>query len=238
MARINEFGQPVGDEVTWSGAHSPHLGVLDGRWVRLEPLTTAHAESVVEVLGADPSLWTYQGEEPPASVAEAAEAIAASAEDRFGFAVVDPLTGAFRGRVFWLRVQPAIGSLEVGGIIYAPSLQRTRAATEVQFLLLRHAFDELGYRRYEWKCDSLNAPSRAAARRLGFVEEGTWRNALVTKGRNRDTTWFSLTDHEWPTVRSALETWLADDNFDQAGNQVRSLAAVRADRIGEGAVQR
>ena len=114
----------------------------------------------------------------------------------------------FQGRVALLRGQPSVGSIEVGWIIHAPSLQRTRAATEVQYLLMRYAFEELGYRRYEWKCDSLNQPSRVAAARLGFVEEGTWRNALVVKGRNRDTTWFSVTDREWPLIRQALKNSL------------------------------
>lgn len=148
------------------------------------------------------------------------------------FAIIDLASGMFQGRVALLRGQPAVGSIEVGGIIYAPALQRTRSATEVQYLLMRHVFEDLGYRRYEWKCDSLNQPSRVAAARLGFVEEGTWRNALVVKGRNRDTTWFSMTDGEWPFARKALEAWLADDNFDAAGRQRRSLADLRA-RLGD-----
>lgn len=128
----------------------------------------------------------------------------------------------------YLRIQPELGSIEVGYVLYSPRLQRTRAATEVQYLLARHAFD-LGYRRYEWKCDSLNAPSRRAALRLGFVEECTMRQALVTKGRNRDTTWFSITDDEWPPIARAVQEWLDDANIDATGGQVRSLAQVRTE---------
>lgn len=229
MSRENEFGQPIGEDVEWVGVLAPQPRVFEGRWVRLEPLTAEHAPDVVEVLAPHADLWTYQAEDAPTPPAEAAAGIEAST-DRVGFAILDRETGAFIGRVSYLRIQPTLGSIEVGGIIYAPALQRTRAATEVQYLLLRHAFDDLGYRRYEWKCDSLNLPSRSAARRLGFVEEGTWRNALVTKGRNRDTTWFSITDAEWPTVRAALVAWLADDNFDAAGTQRRSLGELRTEQ--------
>jgi RimJ/RimL family protein N-acetyltransferase len=207
--------------------------VHEGRFVRLCPLTAEeHAQAVVDELGRDASLWTYQGDEPPADVAAAAWGITAMAsrEDTLPFAIIDRETGVFRGRLALLRIQPAIGAIEVGSIIYAPSFQRTRAATEVQYLLARHVFEDLGYRRYEWKCDSLNAPSRAAATRLGFVEEGTWRQALVVKGRNRDTTWFSIIDHEWPRVRAAMEAWLADDNVDDEGRQRRRLADLRAAR--------
>ncbi len=229
MPVVNEFGQEIGDALTWSGAKQPEAGVFEGRNVRLEPLTAEHAAAVVEVLSPHPELWTYQAENPPASVEEAAARIAVTttAPDQLGYAIIDPASSAFLGRVCYLRIQPGLGSIEVGAIIYAPSLQRTKAATEVQYLLLRHVFDDLGYRRYEWKCDSLNVPSRKAADRLGFVEEGTWRNALVTKGRNRDTTWYSITDAEWPGIKAGLEAWLADDNFDADGVQLQPLAVLR-----------
>lgn len=231
MPRLNELGQPVGDPVDWSGARAPQAREIVGRWVRLRPLSAAeHARGVVEHLAAHPELWTYQGDDVPADAAAAARAITAMTDrvDTCAFAIVDRACEELRGRVALLRCQPSVGSIEVGSIIYAPSLQRTRAATEVQYLLLRYVFGELGYRRYEWKCDSLNQPSRTAAGRLGFVEEGTWRNALVVKGRNRDTTWFSITDREWPVVRDALETWLADENFDASGRQRQSLGSLRA----------
>jgi RimJ/RimL family protein N-acetyltransferase len=232
MSRINEFGQEIGDAVAWSGARTPEARVFEGRGVRLEPLTAEHAAAVVEVLSPHPDLWTYQAENPPATPEEAAARIAVTtaAPDQLGFAIIDQASSAFLGRVCYLRIQPGLGSIEVGAIIYAPALQRTKAATEVQYLLLRHAFDDLGYRRYEWKCDSLNVPSRRAADRLGLVEEGTWRNALVTKGRNRDTTWYSITDAEWPATKAGLEAWLADDNFNADGVQLQPLAVLR-DRL-------
>ncbi|MBL7621042.1 GNAT family N-acetyltransferase [Frankia sp. AgB1.8] len=233
VARLNDLGQPVGEPVEWSGAQAPQVRDLVGRWVRLCPLSAAeHARHVVDRLGVHPDLWTYQGDDAPGDALTAGRAITAMTEraDTCAFAIVDRASDAFQGRVALLRSQPSVGSIEVGWIIYAPSLQRTRAATEVQYLLMRYAFDELGYRRYEWKCDSLNQPSRAAATRLGFVEEGTWRNALVVKGRNRDTTWFSITDREWPLVRQGFEAWLADDNFDESGRQRQTLADLRAIR--------
>jgi RimJ/RimL family protein N-acetyltransferase len=231
VTRRNELGQPVGEPIDWSGAQPPQAREIVGRWVRLCPLSAAkHANDVVERLAPHPELWTYQGDEAPADSAAAGRAITAMTErpDTCAFAILDRASERFQGRVALLRCQPDLGSIEVGSIIYAPALQRTRAATEVQYLLMRYVFDELGYRRHEWKCDSLNQPSRAAAARLGFVEEGTWRNALVVKGRNRDTTWFSIIDEEWPVVRQALEVWLADDNFDESGHQRQSLARLRA----------
>jgi RimJ/RimL family protein N-acetyltransferase len=226
VTRENEFGQPVGDPVQWSGARTPQRITLTGQLIRLVPLEPRHAQGLLD-LGAEADLWTYQGEEAPQTSAQA-EAIVArmnDTADALPFAIESP-TGRFLGRSVLMRIQPAVGSIEVGSIIYAPALKRSRAATEVQYLLLRYGF-ELGYRRYEWKCDSLNAPSRSAAARLGFTEEGTWRNALVTKGRNRDTTWFSITDHEWPSVRAALESWLDDGNFDGSGRQRKRLAEFR-----------
>ena len=231
MSRTNEFGQPIGDDVAWSGAQPPGTGVLEGATVRLEPLKGGHAQAIFDHLGAPEhdALWTYRPDEAPRSVKEAAQVLAhgASETDHVTLAIVPLASGELEGLASYLRVDPGAGSIEVGGIIYAPSLQRTRAATEAMYLLARHAFEDLGFRRYEWKCDSLNQPSRDAAVRLGFVEEGTFRQHLVVKGRNRDTTWFSITDAEWPAVRSALEAWLADDNFDEDGRQRRGLAELR-----------
>ncbi len=229
VPRINEFGQPVGDPVVWNGAAPPAPVILSGRSVELRPLAVEHAQGIVDSLGPHPELWTYQADEPPADLDQAARAISRldATPDVLAFAVLDTEGHEVRGRVSYLRIRPQLGSIEVGGIIYAPSLQRTRAATEAQYLLMKHAFDVLGFRRYEWKCDSLNQPSRAAAVRLGFTEEGTWRSAMVTKGRNRDTTWHSITNDEWPLVKRSLEAWLADDNFDESGGQRRSLSSIR-----------
>ena len=126
-----------------------------------------------------------------------------------------------------LRVQPDAGSIEVGHIHLSPALQQTRASTEAQFMLMSYVFDDLGYRRYEWKCDALNAPSRRAAERLGFTYEGIFRQAVVVKGRNRDTAWYAIIDADWPTVRKAFEAWLAPDNFDGDGHQRASLQAAQ-----------
>lgn len=234
MTRTNDFGQPVGELVEWPGARAPEPVVLSGGSVELQPLKADHAAGIAANLGTHPELWTYRSDEPPGDVKEAAQMLAhgASETDHLTFAVVPRSSGEVEGLASYFRVDPVQGSIEVGAILYAPTLQRTRAATEAQYLLMRYAFDELGHRRYEWKCDSLNQPSREAALRLGFTEEGTFRNAMVYKGRTRDTTWFSITDAEWPSVRTALETWLGDDNHDGSGQQRRSLADVRRETRG------
>jgi RimJ/RimL family protein N-acetyltransferase len=148
-------------------------------------------------------------------------------EDPLFYAIVDRAAGAARGMASFLRMEPQHGVIEIGHIWFAPALQRTRQATEAIFVLARHAFDDLGYRRLEWKCDSLNAPSRKAAERFGFVFEGVFRQHMVVKGRNRDTAWYSMTDGEWPARRAAFEAWLAPDNFSAGGAQRRSLAEIR-----------
>ncbi|NHA68322.1 GNAT family N-acetyltransferase [Phycicoccus flavus] len=229
MPRTNAHGQPVGDPVGWSGA-SPLAPVeLRGRFVTLRPLGVDDADAFRAVLGAHDELWTYSPDEPPHTPEDARALLAAlpAPPSALPLAVTDP-AGRLLGRVHLMRADPAMGTVEVGAIVYSPALQRTRAATEVQLLLADHVFGTLGYRRYEWKCDSLNAPSRRAALRLGFTEEGTFRQAVVYKGRNRDTTWFSVTDGEWPRVAAGLRAWLADDNHDAGGHQRRSLAEVRA----------
>jgi RimJ/RimL family protein N-acetyltransferase len=138
--------------------------------------------------------------------------------------VLRPVGGAPSGIASYTRIDPATGQIEVAGVLFARSLQRTRAATEAIHLLMRHAFDDLGYRRFEWKCDSLNEPSRRAAARLGFTYEGRFRQHMVTKGRNRDTDWFSVTDTEWPAVRGGHEAWLDPANFDGDGRQRTALS--------------
>lgn len=232
MPRTNAHGQPVGDPVDFPGARPPASVTLTGRFVALRPLVDADAAELLEVLGRHDDLWTYQPVDAPRTLADARAVVAASPGPPTGvaWAVTDTATGAFLGRACLMRADPANGTVEMGAIVYSPALQRTRAATEVQLLAAEHVFDALGYRRYEWKCDSLNAPSRRAALRLGFTEEGTWRQALVTKGRNRDTTWFAMTDGDWPAVRAALRTWLHDDNHDEDGLQRRDLATVRQEQ--------
>lgn len=225
----NEFGQAIGRPVSdWEGRSAPPRTALQGQHVRLEPLdATAHAAGLFDAYSAfpDTSNWTYLPYGPFASPEEYATWVEsmATGDDLLAFAMVSPIDGKPVGVASYLRINPAQGSIEVGHLSYSPAIQRSVAATEAMYLMMRRAFDELRYRRYEWKCDSRNAPSRHAAARLGFRYEGTFRNALVMKGRNRDTAWFSIIDEEWPAIRTALESWLAPSNFDEAGRQRRRL---------------
>ena len=212
MTRTNEHGQPVGDAVARRPAPALEPLVLEGRWVRLEPLAGAHADDLGLTVcgpGTEP-LWTYLYDDPQPDAA--AYVAARLANPGLASLVVRPRGGPASGIASWLREDRANGVVEVGGIILGPRLQRTTAATEAMWLMMRHAF-ERGYRRYEWKCDALNAPSRAAATRLGFTYEGTFRQATVYKGRNRDTAWFSVTDAEWAALAPAYEVWLDPANF-------------------------
>jgi RimJ/RimL family protein N-acetyltransferase len=154
--------------------------------------------------------------------------MAAVRDDPLVFAIIDSATDKAVGVGSYLRINPTAGTIEVGGLAYSPLLQRRPAATEAMFLMMRRAFDELGYRRYEWKCNALNAPSRSAATRLGFAYEGIFRQADVVKGRNRDTAWYAIIDDEWPKLRAAYERWLDPANFDSAGNQRVSLSSLTA----------
>ena len=230
----NDHGQPLGRPVEWTGATAPARDVvLEGRGVRLEPIGAQHVDDLFRALcrtDDDPS-WTYLFWERPRERDEMAALVEelAAGDERVFYAIVPTETGRAAGFCGLMRVDTTMGSIEVGGIALGRQLQRSRAATEAMALLMRHIFDDLGFRRYEWKCDSLNAPSRRAALRLGFVWEGRFRNAVVYKGRNRDTDWFSITDGEWPRVRAALDAWLDDDNFDDVGRQRTRLAA-RASR--------
>ncbi|HWU31655.1 MAG TPA: GNAT family protein [Marmoricola sp.] len=228
MSRINEFNQPIGREVDWTTARTPQSREFIGQSVRLEPLRREHATELFDALGHAPTMWTYLPTDPPLSVSDMVAIIDSllAPSDHLAF-LVRAANGSAQGTLSYCAIQPEIGTIEVGWVAFGPTLQRTRTSTEAQFLLMKHAFEDLGYRRYEWKCDSLNAASRAAASRLGFVEEGTWRNARVIKGRNRDTTWFSITDDEWPAAESAFVAWLADDNFDRHGQQRSSLSSLR-----------
>ena len=153
---------------------------------------------------------------------------ASTKADPLLFALVDPATGKAVGHATYMRIEPAQRVIEVGNILYTRALQRTPAATEAMYLMARHAFEDLGYRRYEWKCNAFNAPSRAAAKRLGFTYEGLFRQHMIVKGRNRDTAWFSLLDSEWPHAKAAFEAWLSPDNFDAEGRQKARLEDLRA----------
>lgn len=228
---MNELGQPVGDIVQgWQVAAPPDDTELVGRFCRLERLDPdRHVEHLfaADNLDVDGASWTYLPYGPFADLAAYRTWLTAVAgsQDPFFYAVIptDSSTGAATataaGVVSYLRITPAAGSIEVGHIHLSPVLQRRRAATEAQFLLMQHAFETLGYRRYEWKCDDLNGPSRAAAERLGFSYEGTFRKAAVIKGRNRDTAWYAITEADWPRVRRGFTDWLSPENFDEAGVQ-------------------
>ncbi|MGP6088129.1 GNAT family N-acetyltransferase [Antarctobacter jejuensis] len=227
--RLNEFGQPIGLPVDLSLPRPlPTHEVLQGAYVRLEPLAERHADGFFEVF-TDPAGWTYLGAETPfRDPAHARDWVAGKAPSRDPLFYTVMVEGRPVGFLSLLRINPGAASIEVGFIHFSPALQGTRAATEVQYLLMKHVFEDLGYRRYEWKCDALNAPSRRAALRLGFTFEGVFRQALVYKGRNRDTAWFSILDSEWPVLRQAFETWLAAENFDAGGRQKQSLSRLTA----------
>ena len=225
--------QPVGPAVPgWTARGHPPMTPMTGRYVRVERLDARHAAELFEANAEDrdASHWTYLFDEKPQTAAayEAWIAKSATTLDPMFHAIVDLATGKAAGVAAYMRIDRNHGVIEVGHINFAPRLQRTRQATEAIFLMMKRAFDELGYRRFEWKCDALNAPSRAAALRFGFTFEGIFRQAIVYKGRNRDTAWYSITDSEWPAIKSAFEAWLDPANFDAAGRQLRPLAARRS----------
>ena len=233
QSTLNLLGQPVGRALDgWSAPPLPPRWSLAGRHCRVEPLDPArHAGDLYEATAADVEgrIWTYLSYGPFGSCADLqawAEAAAAS-EDHVYFAIVDKADGRASGVASYLRIDPAVGSIEVGSICYPPRLQRTTAATEAMVLMMRNAF-ELGYRRYEWKCDRLNAASIAAAERLGFTFEGVFRQATIFRGRNRDTAWFAIIDRDWEQLRSSYERWLAPGNFDADGVQRESLSTLTA----------
>ena len=214
----------------WKFARLPQRVSLEGVTVVLQPVDPAqHAKSLFSSSKGAPELWNHLAYGPFANQASFTRWLEdrAATDDPLFYALVDRADGAARGMASYLRMEPLHGVIEIGHIWFAPALQRTRQATEAIYLLARHAFDDLGYRRLEWKCDSLNAPSRRAAERFGFVFEGVFRQHMVVKGRNRDTAWYAMTDGEWPLRRAAFEAWLAPGNFDAQGRQVRSLAEIR-----------
>jgi RimJ/RimL family protein N-acetyltransferase len=214
----------------WKSARLPQRVPLEGDAVVLEPVDPdRHAIALFSSSKQAPELWTYLAYGPFASQAVFTRWLAdrAATEDPLFYAIVDRAAGGARGMASFLRMEPVHGVIEIGHIWFAPALQRTRQATEAIYLLARHAFDDLGYRRFEWKCDSLNAPSRRAAERFGFVFEGVFRQHMVIKDRNRDTAWFSILDGEWPAVRAGFEAWLSPQNFDGEGRQRRTLTDLR-----------
>jgi len=234
MEHRNHLGQPVGFPMPdWSPRQLPPRTPIRGRFCTVVPLDPErHAAQLFAAYAEDVEgrLWTYLPWGPFATLGDYRQWVEAACRiaDPFFHAIIDEGSGQAVGAAAFLRMEPNSGVIEVGGITYSPRLQRQPAGTEAMYLMMRRAFDELGYRRYEWKCNALNAPSRAAALRYGFQYEGLFRQAQVTRGRNRDTTWFSIIDSEWPALRSAFERWLDPANFDARGQQRRSLASLRS----------
>jgi RimJ/RimL family protein N-acetyltransferase len=207
----------------------PSRTVLDGRYVQIEPLGLQHAADLFAASSvADAGQrFAYLFEAPPASEAQMLAWIekVATHDDPMLFAVIDKATGKAGGRQALMRIVPEHGVIEIGSIYWGPSIARSRKATEALYLFARHIFEDLGYRRFEWKCNDRNEPSKRAAKRFGFTYEGTFRQHMIVKGENRDTAWFSMLDSEWPSRKAAFERWLDPANFDIEGRQKAALAA-------------
>ena len=222
--------RPIGPLVDAHPAKRPERVTLKGRWVTLAPLDApAHSKDLFEASSGDSTreaVWDYLFNGPFADLEEftADVELKAKAADPHYFAIVDNASGRAVGYESLMRIDAPNRVIEVGGIMYTPKMQRTPGATEAQYLLATYVFDELGYRRYEWKCNALNAPSRRAAERFGFTFEGIFRQHMIIKGRNRDTAWFAMLDGEWPARKAAYERWLRPDNFDAHGRQKTSLS--------------
>jgi len=226
-----QTGQPIGLPVDTTPAKRPGPVTLQGRYGRLEKLAPQHAADLWTALAGHDQIWTYistDGPFPTAAEFSAFLAKRAAADDPYAYAVMDACTRAV-GYLTLLEIRPQMRVIEVGHVIYSPALQRTPLGTETQYLLARYAFETLGYRRYEWKCNSLNAASRRAALRYGFVYEGTFRQHLISKGRNRDNAWFSMLDSEWPARKLAFKRWLAPKNFDSDGRQKLRLTTLNGE---------
>jgi len=207
---------------------APQRMALEGHYVRLEPLGMQHAADLMAISEGPEAAARYRWlpTEPPFSLAEVEAWIGtlAAAPDLY-MAVIDKASGRAVGRQAWMRIRPEHGSIEIGGIYWGLPMARSRLATEALYLFASHAFDALGYRRFEWKCNDNNAPSKAAASRFGFRYEGLFRQDMIVKGESRDTAWFSILDSEWPFLRAEYQRWLAPENFDAAGAQLSRLAA-------------
>ncbi len=216
----------IGELVDPFPARVPEPTMLEGLHVRLVPLDpAAHGDALWQGVHGHDHLWLYLGEGPfdNRSTFDAYLERKAVSRDPLFFSILDNASGLALGHATFMRIDGPNRVVEVGNILYTPALQRTTGATEAMFLMARHAFEDLGYRRYEWKCNSLNEPSRRAALRLGFTFEGIFRRHFIVKGRNRDTAWFSMLDSEWPARKAAFERWLAPANFDSRGVQIEPL---------------
>lgn len=238
--RVNELGLPIGEALPdWVPALYPYEPMMKGDYCDVVAIdSTAHAPDLFEAYQQDTKqhMWTYLTFGP----FETVDMVRVWLEDMAGrknqvcLALIDRKSGRAQGVASYLRIQPRDGVIEVGSIAYSPRLQKTRMATEAMYLMMKQAFEVYGYRRYEWKCDALNAASRAAAGRLGFSYEGLFRQAVVYRGRNRDTAWFSILDREWLFLKPAFEAWLAAGNFDSGGQQRHRLADLIANERAAG----
>jgi len=227
--RYNDLGQPIGEPLPdWQACPKPEAKTLNGRFCRLVKLDIElHATALYQAFSLDKEgrNWTYLAYGPFDDFSAFKDWLVSDCQgsDPLFFTIIDINTGQPVGMTALMRIQPQHGSIEVGNVHFSPLMQQTPMATEAMYLLMAYAFEELGYRRYEWKCDSLNMPSKKAAERLGFQYEGTFRQAVVYNGRNRDTAWFSLLDAEWPGQKAKFERWLSADNFDKKGGQIVRL---------------
>ena len=222
--------QPIGAAVDWTPPSPPARTPIKGQYVTLEPIDgDRHGKDLWDAKGDDPALWTYLFDDPFDDFPAFQDWLVrcGKPDDPLCFAIVYNADGKAKGMGSYMRIVPVHGVIEIGSIWFGPVIQRRRESTEAIYLLARHVFEELGYRRLEWKCDSLNAPSRRAAKRFGFSYEGLFRQAIVYKNRNRDTTWYGMIDAEWPEIRAAFDTWLDPANFDADGNQKAPLATRR-----------
>ncbi|KAJ5167884.1 uncharacterized protein N7482_003478 [Penicillium canariense] len=225
--------RPVGPPVEVKQALPPPRTTFTGHSVQLEPLRSSHIDDLYPIIGQpeQAALWTYINQGPFSDKASFTEVITFFAEsnDPVFYALIDPTTNKAIGFFSLLRIDLTNRVVELGYIVFSSLLQRTTAATEAVYLVARAVFEDLGYRRFEWKCDNMNAPSKKAAARFGFMAEGVFRQHLIVKGRNRDTAWFSILDSEWPVLKTAFEKWLDPANFDAQGKQLRSLIDIRGE---------
>ncbi|WP_241623212.1 GNAT family N-acetyltransferase [Rosenbergiella australiborealis] len=237
MTHYNQYQQPIGEPIeNWQGAQRPAKKPLSGRYCRLEPINaTKHGEDLYRAFAEaeDTRDWTYLLSGPFDQQGDYLTYLThlETLNDPLHYAIIDLTTQRAIGSIALMRIDALQGVIEIGSVTYSSKLKRTRLATEAIILLLRYTLEDLGYRRVEWKCNALNQPSRAAALRLGFTYEGLFRQAMVVRGHNRDTTWFSIIDHDYPTLQAAYQQWLAPDNFDMQGQQRHKLSVLIAQQL-------
>jgi len=229
--RINEFNQPIGDHIEkYQPGAFPDFQSIVGTTVTLEKVATKHHDDAYDMYlnQIDDASFTYMFIEPirDNETFETYFDMLVNSKDPYYVAIIDNDSKKMVGIFSFMRIDPNNKVIEMGGVLYAPAIRKSKKATEAQYLMMKYVFEDLAYRRYEWKCDSLNEPSRDAALRLGFTFEGTFRQAILYKQRTRDTNWFSIIDSEWPIKKTRLVNWLDESNFDATGQQIKSLSAL------------